>query len=155
MAPLDRISSDRLKRLAARARTLALVYLGVLFLATHIPVSISLPETYLGPVTIEDKLVHLGLYALLTFFVLAGWELTLRRELEPKHYFAVWLVGTVYGMIDEITQIPVGRTGDMHDWLADVIGIIVGLLGFRLTHAALYRWLCREPATKVSDSANQ
>ena len=141
MASLDRISSNRLKRLAARARTLAIVYLGVLFLGTHIPVPIDLPATYLGPITLEDKLVHLGLYALLTFFMLAGWELTLRRELEPKHYFAVWLVGTVYGMFDEVTQIPVGRTGDMHDWLADVVGIILGLVMFQVVRAKLYQWL--------------
>ncbi|WP_218932266.1 VanZ family protein [Adhaeretor mobilis] len=144
MAPLDRIPIDRLKRLAARARTLAIVYLGVLFLGTHLPLSISLPQTHLGPVSIEDKIVHLGLYALLTFFVLAGWELTLRRELQPKHYFAVWLVGTVYGMIDEITQIPVGRTGDMHDWLADVIGIVVGLVLFQVVRKKLYQWLSRK-----------
>ena len=73
---------------------------------------------------LSDKLLHFGGYAVLTCCVLAGWELTIGM-LEPKHYFAVWLAGTLYGAIDEITQIPVGRTCDMNDGLADVLGIVM------------------------------
>lgn len=91
-----------------------------------------------------DKVVHLGLYGVLTFVVLVGWELTIRTALQAKHYFAVWLVGTVYGMVDEATQIPVGRTGDMHDWLADVVGIILGLITFRACRGFMYQWLIRK-----------
>jgi VanZ family protein len=101
--------AKRLGRFAARARTLAVVYLVVLFVGTH------LPSTALARLTYSDKFMHAGGYAMLTLFVLAGWELTIRR-LEPKHYFAVWLVGTMYAAFDEVTQIPVGRSCDINDW---------------------------------------
>lgn len=144
MSPLDRLPSERLKRLALRARTLAVVYLVAIFTATHIPLDVNLPSNSLGLMDHADKFVHLGLYALLTLVVLVGWELTIRTPLQAKHYFAVWLVGTVYGMVDEATQIPVGRTGDMHDWLADVVGIILGLVAFRMCRGLMYQWLSRE-----------
>lgn len=127
-------SVERLRRLAVRARTLAAVYLAVLFAATHIP-SISVDHFSLA-----DKVYHLGGYAILTMCVLAGWELTLRR-LEPKHYFAVWLAGTLYAAFDEFTQIPVGRRADVNDWAADVLGIVTGIILFRLIRLPLYRLL--------------
>ena len=84
-----------------------------------------------------DKLCHLGGYAMLTFCVLVGWHLTIGR-LEPKHYFAVWLAGTLYACFDEITQIPVGRECDVNDWAADVVGIVAGMIAFRLGRSTLY-----------------
>lgn len=122
-----------IRRWAGRARALAAAYLAVLFVATHVPISAALAAD--AP---NDKTVHLAAYALLTLIVLLGWELSVGR-LEAKHYFAVWFAGTVYGIFDEVTQIPVGRTGDMHDWIADVVGILAGLLAFRFSRVWFYR----------------
>jgi VanZ family protein len=130
----DARSVQRLRRLAARARTLAAVYIVVLFVATHVP-TISVDR-----LTLSDKFYHLGAYAVLTLCVLAGWELTIRR-LEPKHYFAVWLAGTLYAAMDEVTQVPVGRSCDINDWAADVLGIVIGIIVFRLVRMSLYRTL--------------
>lgn len=124
---------ESLQRRAARARTLAAVYLVILFVGTHIPT----PDVGVD-VSGLDKVLHLSAYAVLTFAVMLGWELTV-GALAAKHYFAVWLVGTVYGMFDEATQIPVGRTADMNDWLADVAGIVLGLFAFRLCRVWVYR----------------
>jgi VanZ family protein len=131
-------AESRLKRIASRARTLAVVYLIVLFLATHTPT--------IHPAGIPggDKLIHLLAYFVLTICVLCGWELTI-DGLQPKHYFAVWLVGTVYGAFDEITQIPVGRFCDIHDWIADVAGILIGLIVFRMLRWLLYLVVRVEP----------
>ena len=125
------LTAERLKRIAARARTLAVVYFLILCAATHIPLE-------QAQVEVSDKIIHFASYALLTVLVLAGWEFTI-GGLQAKHYFAVWLAGTLYGAIDEVTQIPVGRNGDINDWAADVLGIIAGLLLFRVGSAALYR----------------
>jgi VanZ family protein len=126
------LSGERLRRIASHARTLAVVYFILLFTGTHVPIDPSeIVET-------SDKVLHYTGYALLTFLVLTGWELTIGR-LQPKHYFAVWLAGTLYGAFDEITQIPVGRSCDMNDWLADVCGILTGLVVFRLVSAIVYR----------------
>ena len=130
-----------LKRLAARARTLAVVYLVALFIGTHVPMD---PGEF-AP-SVSDKWIHFGAYAGLTVLVLTGWELTI-GILEPKHYFAVWFAGVLYGVFDEVSQTPVGRSCDMNDWLADVLGIVCGLVAFRLSRAVLHRIVDRTIAS--------
>lgn len=133
MTELPRGPAARLKLWAARARTLAIVYFVALFIGTHIPMD----SSEIAP-SVSDKLVHFSAYAGLTVLVLAGWELTIGR-LEPKHYFAVWLAGVLYGVFDEVSQTPVGRSCDMNDWIADVLGITCGLIAFRLCRGMLHR----------------
>jgi VanZ family protein len=133
MSPANRTTAERLKRIAARARTLAIVYFVVLFIGTHIPL-----EQAEALAAANDKWIHYGAYAVLTVLVLTGWELTI-GVLEPKHYFAVWLAGVLYGVFDEVSQTPVGRNCDMNDWMADVLGVVCGLLVFRLGRAALHQ----------------
>jgi VanZ family protein len=130
------LEADRAKQLASRARTLALFYFLVLCIGTHIP---SVSQESISDI---DKLLHFSGYAGLTLLVLTGWELTI-GVLEPKHYFAVWLAGALYGALDEWTQIPVRRTCDMNDWLAAVLGIVCGLLVFRLGRGALAWFVAR------------
>jgi VanZ family protein len=120
-------------RWASRARTLAIVYFAMLCIATHVPSSLQEPVE-----TVSDKWVHFAAYAVLTVCVLAGWELTI-GVLQPKHYFAVWLVGTLFGAVDEITQIPVSRTCDVNDWVSDALGVVCGLLAYRLARALFVR----------------
>ena len=126
---------DRFSRVA-RYATVALFL--VWFTGTHIPLDI--------PVSVDapqiDKLFHLLGYLGLSFAVLMSWELS-AGLLQPKHYFTVWLLGTVYAAFDEISQIPVGRTCDMADWLTDIVGIVLGLTLFRLTRPLLYRLLAK------------
>ncbi|RIK72321.1 MAG: hypothetical protein DCC67_19415 [Planctomycetota bacterium] len=131
--------ASRLRRLAAHARTLAAFYFIVLFIGTHLPI----PPDALDVIDNKDKLLHFGGYAVLTVVVLAGWELTVGR-LQPKHYFAVWLAGTVYGAIDELTQTYVGRSSDVNDWGADVLGIVAGLLVFRIASGLMWRAILME-----------
>src|SRR5687768_18531586 len=133
MTPAHPTAAERLKRIAARARTLAIVYFLVLFVGTHIP----LEQAEALP-AVSDKWIHYSAYAVLTVLVLAGWELTI-GVLQPKHYFAVWLAGVLYGAFDEVSQTPVGRHCDMNDWMADVLGVVCGLLVFRFSRAAIHK----------------
>ncbi len=132
---------NRIQRAAAVARWITLLCLIVMFIGTHLPTS--------GPPSIHDydKLLHFLAYMTLTIGVLISWELS-TGPLQPMHYFAVWIVGTLYGAIDEITQIPVGRECDGLDWLCDVLGIIVGLTLFRYLRPLLYRVLFRDLGKK-------
>jgi VanZ family protein len=139
-----RSRAKRLRKLAGRARTLAIIYLVALFVGTHIPIG----PGQMGP-SLSDKWIHFGAYAVLTVLVLTGWELTV-GILEPKHYFAVWLAGALYGVFDEVSQTPVGRSCDMNDWLADVLGIVCGLVAFRLCRAVLHRIIAWTIATPGS-----
>lgn len=120
------------RRWAARARTLAIVYFALLFIATHVPMPSHDMPSY------SDKWFHFGGYAVLTMCVLAGWELTI-GVLQARHYFAVWLAGTLYGVFDEVTQSFVSRTCDINDWAMDVLGIVCGLLVYRLARALVVR----------------
>ena len=120
-------------QVAARfARYFSVLLLVAMFIGTHLP-SDSVPG-----VTFSDKLIHFGAYLALCFSLLVSWELS-AGVLQPPHYFAVWLAGTLYGAVDEITQTPFGRTCDGMDWLADVAGLIVGLVLFQLVRPLLYR----------------
>ena len=135
MLPNDlRMSPEGIRRLALVVRTLAVIVLVGIFLGTHLPVT--------GVPTISqlDKVFHFGAYLMLTLCLLASWELS-RGPLQASHYFMVWLFGTLYGIFDEVTQIPVGRTCDGYDWLADVAGIVVGLILFRVASSLVSRVL--------------
>lgn len=126
---------SRLRRAASLARIAMVLLLLIMFIGTHVPIALSVH----GPSS-ADKVVHLTAYLALTIVALASWELSI-GELRPHHYFTVWLCGTVYGAFDEITQIPVGRTCDGLDWLADIVGIVIGLTIFRLSRPLMYRFL--------------
>jgi VanZ family protein len=127
-------TSERIRRFAAHARVLAVVYFLALFVGTH------LPPGEIGPPDFSDKLAHFGGYAILAVLILAVWELSTGR-LRPRHFFAVWLAGTIYAAFDEWTQIPVGRTCDMNDWFADVAGIVVGIVVYQLLRPLLFAML--------------
>jgi VanZ family protein len=135
----QRKTLDRFQRIARRARTLALVYFVILFVGTHIP------ATAVGNPNLWDKGFHFGGYALLTICVLAGWELTVGL-LQARHFFAVWFAGVLYAAFDEWTQIPVGRTCDMNDWLADVLGIVGGIVIYQLLRPLLFAIVGRSGA---------
>jgi len=125
---------QRLRHVALLARYGTGLLFLVTFFGTHYPINI--PP---GLMASSDKIVHFVVYMMLTISFLVSWELS-AGILRPAHYFLVWLFGTIYGAFDEITQIPVGRQCDGMDWLADIVGIVVGLTLFRLTRSLLYRW---------------
>jgi VanZ family protein len=91
-----------------------------LFVGTHIP---RVPEALQMPG--GDKWQHTVTYAGLAFLIAAqrsfGKRFTWKR--------ALWVAGVVivYGAIDELTQIPVGRDAEFKDWLADGLGTLIGL----------------------------
>ena len=133
------LHTSRIKRTALRARTLAVAYLIILFVATHVP------TVGAGGPSFSDKWAHFSAYLLLGVLVLAGWELTIGK-LQPRHYFAVWLAGVVYGAFDEWTQIPVGRTCDMSDWGADVVGVTLGIIVYQMLRPLLFAVVGRDEA---------
>ncbi len=133
MTTLSNPSLDRRRCLARFARYATVLFILAMFAATHFPAH-ALPRQ----VATLDKVLHCCVYLMLAFSVLTSWELTI-GQLRPHHYFTVWLVGTLYGAFDEITQIPVGRHADVRDWISDIAGIVLGLTLFRLLRPLLYR----------------
>ena len=91
----------------------------------------------------SDKTLHS-----LSFTILAGllsWTLNGLIRGVVRHCAIVLLIIAVYGAIDELLQIPVGRHCDFGDWLADLRGGVVGLALFYLAH-----WI----AQKISGSGS-
>jgi VanZ family protein len=134
------MNSTSLRR-AATFMCLATVGLLIaMFIGTHLP----------GPlhtgISASDKTIHFWAYLSLSLFLLTSWELTIGR-LRPVHYFTVWLICTLYGAFDELTQIPVGRTCDSRDWLFDVMGAVTGLILFRVARPLIYRAAMLLPTT--------
>ncbi len=86
-----------------------------------------------------DKLVHGSLYLVFAWLV--------ARAVGPRNGRGAQLVQTVaivalFAALDELHQLWVpGRTADLLDWGADVLGALLGVLADRLP---LFR---REPAT--------
>jgi VanZ family protein len=93
-----------------------------MFIGTH------LPKVPGGLENISDKTLHATAFAGLS--VLLTWA-TYRKNLAARrHWGLVLAIIAVYGAIDELLQIPVGRHCDFNDWLADMVGAIAGLTFF-------------------------
>jgi VanZ family protein len=128
------------RRLAIVAWCLTVAFLLAMFVGTHMPAR---AEALFAN---ADKMLHYWAYFSLAMFLLISGELTL-GPLKPIHFFSVWLACTLYGAMDEITQIPVGRNCDVADWIYDVLGVIAALTVFRVVRPLLGQIGVWTPAT--------
>jgi VanZ family protein len=69
-----------------------------------------------------DKVVHFGMFA--------TWAIAVRYDFQSKYKFLfAFVAGISFSLLTEILQILVeGRTFDLYDVLADVTGLLFGLL---------------------------
>lgn len=86
-----------------------------------------------------DKLLHLIAYAGLGF-LLCFW-IASRGRFSVSAVKAIAIVCVLYAILDELLQIPVGRSADFEDCLADWCGAGLGIMLFALLFriAALLR----------------
>lgn len=105
-------------------RVLLAGYWLALFVGTH------LPPTFPGlPGDNSDKLVHAAAFAGLAWLLATAWQSSVGR-LNGRHLRFAWLAVVLYGAADELTQLLVGRSATMGDWLADAAGAALGLVIF-------------------------
>ncbi len=109
----------------------AVVYWVAMFVGTHLP-QIELPG---GSVIISvDKMLHFSGYFGLAFLLSLQVVSSAASRGKPEMHalrtrgFFVLLVIAAYGMFDEWTQLLVGRSCEMLDWLADILGAATGML---------------------------
>lgn len=107
------------RRIALLLVTLLVLYWPLAFLATHLP----LPTGHSTGLPL-DKVFHFGSFGVLAFLLTGA--LALHRGWHWKWAAVAVAVAAAYGVIDELTQIPVGRTADPWDWLADLSGATCG-----------------------------
>lgn len=106
------------RRARSWLRAMLVAYWGLLFVVTHLPArSIQAIDPFGSG---QDKLQHFAGY----FGLAMGGVLLLAAYgmLRPARLWWIWGACSAYGMLDELLQIPVGRTADWRDWLADTAG---------------------------------
>ena len=104
----------------------------VILLLTGLPGS-CLPKV--KPVLGADKIIHLLMYAGFAFATLWGYRKPFQEGDGRYRCKACWItlaISIAYGGLTEIMQealIP-GRIGSVYDWLADIIGGVIGVTVF-------------------------
>ncbi len=114
-------------------------YWVLIFTGTHVPMRHVAGMGHNG-----DKILHFTAYAGLAW--LLGVWFWARGRKGWRVSLMVFAVAALYGGIDELLQIPVGRNADVADWLADCGGAAVGLAMLALTQA-LWRVARSRPGT--------
>lgn len=104
------------------------IYWAILFIGT------TLPGSQVPSLGMSDKSKHFGGYMVLT--ILLYITLLFQDKFKVlKHHSAVaaFSIIAVYGVLDELHQrlIP-GRSCDINDWIADMIGVTIGLIILKL-----------------------
>jgi VanZ family protein len=98
--------------------TITLAYWAFSFIMTHKPPG----PTPLVPVS--DKVAHAVTYAIIAGLLSAALGL---RGMAPRRVLLIAVTACLaYGVFDELSQIPVGRTAEVNDWLADAVGTLFG-----------------------------
>ena len=124
------------RRLAIVALIVLLAYWATLFVATHTP---DLRDANLFPYS--DKFAHAVAYALLAW--LGAMVLRILHWPLNRICVTVFVVCATYGAIDEWLQQYTRRRADPVDWMADVVGTILGLIVFMFTHNAIRNFYLR------------
>jgi len=124
----------------------AILYTLALIWGTHSPRE-PWPELTIGR---RDKLMHLLAYFGLTLL----WSLVFRGWHRPSWAFFAGMVAGIaaFGATDELTQMLVpGRSCELFDWTADIIGMTLGLGVFALSQAIFW---AEEEASKKDEAGD-
>jgi len=108
------------------------IYWLLLFIGTHIP-----PNKLLARVHQSDKLLHCVAFAGLAF--LMCWAVPTIRTQLYRNTLTGGAICVIYAAIDEILQIPVGRTADWLDFYADCIGVCIGMACYTVVRAVILK----------------
>jgi VanZ family protein len=95
-----------------------------------------------------DKLVHLTMFAILSFLIGRCYETIRNTKLNIPSIITILIVCAAYGAILEWLQAnrTTERSGDAWDWIADLIGIVIGLLIARSAYLNIFFQLKRRKA---------
>lgn len=103
-----------------------LMYWPIIFILAHIPI----PQL-VRKAGVSDKIIHFVAYLVLVF--LLWFAISPDRKVTWRRTTAWWVFfwAVCYGIIDELLQgVVVGRSCDAMDFLADLAGVLTGLILF-------------------------
>jgi VanZ family protein len=100
-------------------------------IAIFIESSLSNLKTPSLGIDFSDKLAHAFVFGILGWLTTRAFEYSRSDTLRARAILISIIVGSVYGMLDELHQYFVpGRQCDVLDWLADIIGVLAAQLPF-------------------------
>lgn len=121
---MERVARRRWKPIAILAAAVALYWLAM-FAATHLPFQ----TTPQGDPYSLDKLQHITAFAVFALLLCTAGA-TIGISSRPLYLSVIGLIAT-YAALDEISQRFVAeRTPDFFDWLADMVGALLGIIAF-------------------------
>jgi VanZ family protein len=83
-------------------------------------------------IDLEDKLIHMSVYFIFGWLLTRAFHFGKQEPISKKVIIISLLIGLFYGFSDELHQYFVpGRSSEFWDWLADSIGIILGIEFYR------------------------
>ncbi len=116
-----------------RMAIVALVFYWVLlFIGTHLPA-----DRIFIPLRLSDKVLHAIAFAGLSFLI--AWAVPTNEAKLHQNTLVAALIAVVYAALDELLQIPVGRTADWLDFAADCVGVCIGLGSYTFVRALIMR----------------
>ena len=116
-----------------RMAIVALVFYWVLlFIGTHLPA-----DRIFIPLRLSDKVLHAIAFAGLSFLI--AWAVPTNDAKLHQNTIVAALIAVVYAALDELLQIPVGRTADWLDFAADCVGVCIGLGSYTFVRALIMR----------------
>ncbi|MEA1875465.1 MAG: VanZ family protein [Bacteroidota bacterium] len=120
---------------------ISLIWAVIILILSGLPGS-SLPSTGLSKIPHFDKLVHMGLYFPLSFFLMAEFSLSKKTVIRRYALIFTLLIITLYGGSIELAQdyVFVQRSADWIDLASDLFG---ALLGISFYHVVGKRFLKR------------
>ncbi len=85
-----------------------------------------------------DKLLHMGAFIIYGMSLQVALIANMQKSSSKKIRFFVLLIAAIFAASDEIHQsfVP-GRSADILDWLADVLGVCISLLFYNLINNIL------------------
>jgi len=119
--------------------------------ALFILVITGIPGSYIPGITTfwewlqPDKIVHVFIFAVLSFLILFNVRTQYSRS-NRRFYYVIIAVGStaVYGLLTEVLQyyVFIGRSGNVYDVLADCVGALSGWI--------LFNWVSQKKILKNS-----
>lgn len=118
--------------MSIRFYILPIIWAIIIFIIIAIPGGY-IPKTHgFWELLSPDKLVHLAMFTPFAYLLARGiYKNT--KQLKSSLIIAFFL-GIIYGSLTEIMQyyVIIGRNGNVFDVIADIIGVVLGLILFRL-----------------------
>ncbi|MFO1021380.1 MAG: VanZ family protein [Planctomycetales bacterium] len=111
---------DWIQRHPRRVRALLAGYWVLIFIGTHLP---RIPKPL---EQVSDKSLHFSAYAGLALLLL--FDALSHRQFTILRHGVILVLCFVYSVADELLQIPVGRSCDVLDAVADMAGVSTILL---------------------------